>query len=591
MKTDQIALIRVLKNFLPLKDYFIKNRWALAVGLFSLLLVDFFQLLIPLVIKRAVDSLTMKTATSFALLKFGIIIISIALTIGLFRYIWRYFLLGHSRIVEEKLRNRLYGHLQTLSFSFYQRTKTGDLMARAVNDLNAIRMATGMGLVALTDGLVLGTAAIGFMVYIDVHLTLICLIPGPIIIYLSMILTRRMSAGYERIQSTFSDMTERVREAFTGIRIVKAYSRESWEYQRIEKEGKIYISENMKLARTIALFFPIMMIFTNLGLAFVIWFGGRLTIIGDITTGDFVAFIGYLNLLTWPMMAMGWVTNLIQRGSVSMRRINEILMEVPEITGPTLSDHIPSISGDIMFKGLDYRYPGQVDNALSNINLRIEDGKTIALVGKVGCGKTTLLHIIPRLLNTPEGSVYINETDIHNIPLKVLREKIGFATQEAILFSDTIRNNVLFGKKSVTEERVIDILKTTQIYDEILGFENGVDTLLGEKGISLSGGQRQRLTIARALFTDPHILILDDVLSMVDTGTEERILNRILKLRKNKTNLIVSHRLSTISRADIIVVLDKGKVVEKGDHMTLLDKGGAYAKIYKKSVLSRELEM
>ena len=591
MKRYRAPLYATLKNFLPLKKYFIENRWQLIIGLSCLLLVDFLQLLIPLVIKKAVDALTFETATSHLLFKQGIIIIVIAFLIALFRYIWRHLLFGHSRKVEERLRNRLYNHLQTLSFSFYQRTKTGDLMARAVNDINAVRMAAGIGMVALTDGMVLGMAAIGFMIYINPPLALISLIPAPIVIYLTRIFTRRMSTGHERVQKTFSDLTERVREAFAGIRVIKAYSRESWQYGKIEKEGRGYIFENMQLARTLALFFPMMAIFINLGLIIVIWLGGRLTILGHITTGDFVAFISYLNLLAWPMMAIGWVTNLIQRGSASMRRINRILEEVPEINDPPRSRDIPRIRGSIRFRGVSLRYPGKTTDALNDINLTIEAGQTFALVGRVGSGKTTLLHIIPRLFNAPGGTVFIDGMDIRDIPLKILREGIGFVTQEAIIFSDTVRNNVLFGRSGISEKTLEAALKTAQVYDEIQALENGVETLLGERGITLSGGQRQRLCISRALISDPPILILDDALSMVDTRTEELILNQILEYRKDKTNLIVSHRLSTISRADNIAVLDRGELVEEGDHRTLLGIGNEYARLYEKQVLNQEIEM
>jgi ATP-binding cassette subfamily B multidrug efflux pump len=582
---------QTLKTFQPLKEYFVHNRWGIALGLFCLLLVDFLQLLIPLVIKRAVDALTFKTATIGALLKYGMVILVIASIIALLRYIWRLLLFGHSRKVEEGLRNKLYRHLQSLSLSFYQRTKTGDLMARATNDINAIRMAAGMGMVALTDGFVLGAAAIGFMISISPYLTLIALIPTPIIIYLTRILTRRMSTGYESVQTTFSDLTERVREAFAGIRVVKAYCREPWENQKVENEGKTYVSENMKLAKTIALFFPLMAIFTNLGLAIIIWMGGRLTILGQITTGDFVAFIGYLNLLTWPMMAMGWVTNLIQRGAASMRRINRVLEEVPEITEPSAPLRISEIRGNIQFRGFSLKYPGKETYAAKDIELTIESGQTVSLVGRVGSGKTTLLHAIPHLFTIPRGTLFIDGMDVQDIPLKTLRGGIGFVTQETIIFSDTIRNNVLFGRNGFSEGALEAVLKTAEIHDEIQALEKGVDTVLGERGITLSGGQRQRLTIARALLSDPPILILDDALSMVDTRTEERILNKVLEFRAQKTNLIVSHRLSTISRADFIVVLDRGKLVEVGGHETLMATGNEYARLYEKQLLAEELEI
>jgi ATP-binding cassette subfamily B multidrug efflux pump len=580
-----------IRNFRPLKVYFVRNKGILAIGMASLLVVDLLQLLIPLVIRKAIDSLTIKTATSIMLLRYGAVILAIALAMAVLRYVWRHCLFGLSRKIEEGVRNQLYIHLQRLSVSFYHRTKTGDLMARAINDINAVRMATGMGLVALTDGLVLGIAAVGFMLYINPYLTLISIIPAPVLIYFTRILTRRMSTGYEKVQAVFSDLTERTREAFASIRVVKAYARETWTYGKVEREGARYISENMRLAKSISLFLPLMSIFTNLGLAIVIWLGGRLTILGHITTGDFVAFISYLNLLTWPMMAIGWVANLIQRGSASMRRINRVLGEVPEIRDePTLPAPV-KIKGEIEFRNVSIKYPNATGEAIKGVTLTIGAGQTVALVGRVGSGKTSFLHLLPRLYDTPRGTVFVDGVDIRDIPLRTLRESIGFVTQEVIIFSDTIRNNVLFGRKGISEADLERALKRAQMYEEAMALDKGLDTLLGERGITLSGGQRQRLSIARAILLDPAILIMDDALSMVDTRTEERILNEILSSRKGKTNIVVSHRVSTISRADLIVVLEKGELVEMGDHATLMAERRGYAKLYERQMLAQELEI
>jgi ATP-binding cassette subfamily B multidrug efflux pump len=580
-----------IRNFRPLKAYFVRNKWILAVGMASLLVVDLLQLLIPLVIRKAIDSLTIKTATSVMLLRYGAMILAIALTMAVLRYVWRHCLFGLSRKIEEGVRNQLYTHLQTLSLSYYHRTKTGDLMARAINDINAVRMATGMGLVALTDGLVLGIAAVGFMLYINHYLTLISIIPAPVLICFTRILTKRMSTGYEKVQAVFSDLTERAREAFAGIRVVKAYARETWTCGKMEKEGARYISENMRLAKSISLFLPLMTIFTNLGLAIVIWLGGRLTILGHITTGDFVAFISYLNLLTWPMMAIGWVTNILQRGSASMRRLNRVLDEVPEIRDESTLPAPVKIKGGIEFRNVSIQYPDASSEAVRGVTLTIGAGQTVALVGRVGSGKTSFLHLLPRLYDTPRGTIFVDGVDIRDIPLRTLRESIGFVTQEVIIFSDTIRNNVLFGRTGISEEDLERALKRAQMYEEVMALDKGLDTLLGERGLTLSGGQRQRLSIARAILLDPAILILDDALSMVDTRTEERILNQILESRKGKTNLIVSHRLSTISRADLIVVFEKGELAEAGDHATLMAGGREYAKLYERQMLAQELEI
>jgi ATP-binding cassette subfamily B protein len=579
----------MLKDFKSLKIYFIENRIALIIGLSSLLFVDTLQLFIPRIIKKAIDSLTIGQASSGLLGKYALIIVGIAITMAIFRYIWRYFVFGHSRKVEEALRNRIYKHLQALSLSFYWKSKTGDLMARAVNDIDAVRMATGMGLVALTDGVVLGLATIGFMLYIDIKLTLISLFPTPFIVYFTLIITRRMGRRFGRVQQTFAELTESVREALAGIRVIKAYNRQPWGYSRVKDNGETYISNNLDLAKTLAIFFPMMTLFTNLGLAVVIWIGGRLTILGDITTGDFVAFISYLNLLTWPMMALGWVTNLIQRGSASMRRINGILDEVPEITNQTTNPFRGVIRGEICLKSLTFYYPQEKDPALKDIDIRIEAGQTIAIVGGVGSGKSTLLQIIPRLVETERGMVQIDEIPIHDIDLKNLRGSIGFVTQEAHIFSDTILNNIIFGRQGVGKDLMRNVLEISQLAVDINSFPNGINSILGEKGITLSGGQRQRLTIARALISNPPILILDDALSQVDTRTEANILNSILEMRDGKTNIIVSHRLSTIRRADIIFVLKAGKLVEVGDHAALLVARKEYTRLYERQQLSEEL--
>ena len=580
----------MLREFKPLKKYFIEHHKTLIIGLSSLLIVDFLQILIPLVIKHAVDDLAAGHATTAILLKYAMIIVAIAFGMALFRYIWRYLVLGHSRKIEEALRNRLYMHLQQLSLSFYWRTKTGDLMARSVNDIDAVRMATGMGLVALTDGVVLGLATIGFMLHINVKLTLISIIPAPLIFYVTFLISRKMGREFKQVQQTFSVLTETVREALAAIRVVKAFNRQSWEFERLRDKGETYVAHNMELAKTLSLFFPVMTLYTNLGLAAVIWVGGRLAIFGDITPGEFVAFISYLNLLTWPMMALGWVTNLIQRGAASMKRINGILNETPEIIDVADDPYKGGIKGKISINKLTFFYPDEKKPALKDINLKIRTGQTAALVGRVGSGKSTLLHTIPRLIETEKGMVQIDNIPIHDMSLADLRKSIGFITQETHIFSDTILNNITFGKEGIDKDVINNAIEISRLSADISSFPEGINSFLGEKGVTLSGGQRQRLSIARALIANPPVLIIDDALSQVDTGTEASIFKNILEIREGKTNIIVSHRLSTIRKADRIYVLKKGMLIEEGDHNTLLNAEQEYAMLYKKQELNAELE-
>lgn len=590
MEKTRPGLREALRGFSLLYPYFAESRLALTIGLASLLLVDLLQLVIPLVIRRAVDHLATQTASYSTLLLHAGLILAIALLIGCLRYVWRLGIFGISRKIEMGLRNQLFAHVQTLSPAFFQRNPTGDIMARAVNDINAVRMASGMGLVALVDATVLGLAAVGFMISMNAFLTLICLCPAPIVILLGRILTRRMSSGFEKVQATFSDLTEKVREGFAGIRVIKANARNNWQLERIKKEGERYISENMALARTMALFFPVMAVFTNLGLAAVIWMGGGLAIAGTITPGDLVAFTSYINIMAWPIMAMGWVANLIQRGGASLRRIKRILDEAPEITESPGALAPSDIRGEITARGLTISYEGKAGKVIDCIAFTIEAGQIVALVGRVGSGKSSLLNAIPRLIPVPQGVLAIDGLDITMFSLKALRRSVGFVPQDAIIFSDTIRNNVLLGREGISEERLRLALEMADIWNEVSALEKGLDTIVGERGITLSGGQRQRLTIARALLADPPILILDDALSMVDSGTEERILGRILAARKGRTTLIVTHRTATLRSVERILVLDGGRLVEDGDHRALLAKKGHYRAIYESSVLEAELE-
>jgi len=547
-------------------------------------------LFIPRIIKKAVDDLTLLQATQKALMLYALVIVVIALVLGVLRFLWRRLIFGHSRVVERDLRERVFSHLQTLSLNFYAQTRTGDLMARSVNDMDAIRFAVGMGVVAFNDGVVLGLAAIGFMLYINIELTLIALLPMPAIVLASRVLTRRMHTLFQQVQHTFGELTELTREAFAGIRIVQAYRREGWETRRMKSVGEKYIDQNIHLGRTMAFFFPMMLLFTNVSLAIVLWSGGGMTILNRISTGDFVAFITYLNLLTWPMMALGWVTNLIQRGSASMKRINRLLDEVPEIADAPNPVTPTEIRGAVELRNVTFRYPNDGRNVLENLTLKLEAGATAALVGRTGCGKTTLVRMLARMVEADSGQVYLDGIPIQKLPLHMVRAAFAVVPQESLLFSDTIYNNLVFGEGEVDSKRLQECLDASDLTRDVNDFPDGLDTLVGEKGLSLSGGQRQRLALARALLTNPAILVVDNALSMVDASTERRILDHLVNLRAGKTTLWISHRISTIRRAEQILVLDQGRIAESGDHEELLGTGTIYPRLYFRSLLQERLE-
>jgi len=584
----QQAKIR-MKSYRLVKPYFVEKWGVIALGLFSLLVVDFLQLFIPRIIKWAVDDLAISSITTAKLLRYALYIVGIALLIGVFRFVWRRCLIGTSRRVEEGIRNRLFFHIQTLSAAYFDRTKTGDLMAHATNDVLHVRMAVGMGVVALTDAVVLGLAAIGFMLYINVTLTLFVLIPMPIIVVLARVLSRRMHGLYREVQASFAELTEVVRERFAGIRVVKAYNREGVEANRLSEISRDYLGKNLRLVRVTGLFFPGMMFFSNVSLAPVLYLGGRQTISFTITPGDFVAFISYLSLLTWPMMAMGWVINLIQRGAASLDRINVILETRPEIMSPRRRSPTQTLRGDILFDQVGFAYsPGQ-PSALSKISFSVASGQTLGVVGPTGNGKTTLCNLMPRIIDPTEGEILIDGVNARDIDLEILRAHMAVVPQDAFLFSGTIRNNLCFAKEDASDEEIVQAARTAHLYDTIMQFPDQFDTVIGERGITLSGGQKQRLALARALLISTPILILDDPLSQVDAETGAAILTGIRDFPRDRTTVIVSHRFSHVRHADLIIVLEGGCTIETGTHDELMALEGYYSRMYRWQEIEEEL--
>jgi ATP-binding cassette subfamily B multidrug efflux pump len=556
-----------------------KSHWrTVGLGLLALVVVDIVQLTIPRLIKWVVDDLTLLETSLWRLTMQAGAIAVMALLIGIFRYIWRRCLLGTARRLEQSLRNQLLAHIQTLSAGYFDKTKTGDLMAHATNDIQQVRMAAGMGLVAFNDALVLGTAAVGFMLYIHVRLTLYVLIPMPFLVLGTRMLGKRMHLRYRNVQAAFSDLTEAVRERCAGMRMIKAHHGESQAAEAIRKVSQAYIDENIRLVGITGLFFPMMMVLTNLSLAIVLYFGGRRTILAEITTGDFVAFISYLNLLAWPMMALGWVTNLIQRGGASLGRLKTILERQPEIRDKPRPLVLPRIQGGVGFEQLYFAYDQRM--VLNGIELKVAPGEIIGVVGPPGAGKSTLLSLVPRIYDATRGRVTVDGHDVRDLSLADLRRHVTYVPQEPFLFAGTVRENLLFGCPQECAARLDSVIADAGLEETLKAFPRELDTVVGEKGILLSGGQKQRIALARALLTDTPILLLDDPISQVDTGTGRRIVDTIKRMAGHKTLLIVSHRLAAVRFAHRIITLEAGRMVEDGDHDRLVAAGGYYSQVH-----------
>ena len=498
----------------------------------------------------------------------------------------RWVLIGVSRDIEFQLRNDIFAHLERLPMRFYQRNRTGDLISRATNDLSNVRMVLGPGIMYTANTLIVATFAVALMLSIDWKLTLMALLPLPIVTLSVWHFGKRIHELSQKAQERLADLSARVQESLSGIRVVKAFVQEKHEIQTFETMNRALFSQNMGLIRVSSLFHPTMQFTIGLAMVFVLGFGGRQVVLGNVSLGGFVAFTVYMGMLTWPMIALGWVVNLLERGRASMERLKYILDEEPEITdSPAAVDF--EIEGSVEFRDLNFSYNGVP--VLKGISLAIPKGKTVAIVGPTGSGKSTLVGLIPRLYNAPARTLFIDGVPIESIPLQTLRRAIGFIPQDTFLFGETVGENIAFGLENAVDADIERATHISNIYDDIQEFPSGFRTMVGERGITLSGGQKQRTAISRAVVRNPKVLILDDSLSSVDTYTEERILNELRDVTRERTSILISHRVSTVKTADEIVVLDCGEIIERGTHDELLERRGHYAELYRKQLLEEEL--
>ncbi|MDD4834814.1 MAG: ABC transporter ATP-binding protein [Lutispora sp.] len=577
-------------KFRHIEEFFQANKWRYILGVFVLIFVDGLQLVTPKLLGYITDSLSSHTLSMKQIYFYGFLIIGIAIFVAVFRFVWRMLIIGASRDLEYWLRNKLFSHLEKLSLNYFHHKKTGDLMAHATNDINAIRMAFGMGIVMMTDAVFLSISTIFIMmISVDRRFTLVALVPLTFVAFIVTFFGKTIQKRFKRVQEAFSNLTDKAQESFSGIRVIKSFVQEDEEIDNFSKANENNLNENMNLIKIWGAMFPLVIFLSSLSFVITLYYGGLLVIDKAISLGQFVTFISYLGLLTWPMMAVGYVINVLQRGTASIVRINEILDTKPEIFDDENSLVLDNFEENIEFKHFSFTYPGAEVTALSDINIKLEKGKTLAIVGKTGSGKTTLANLIVRLYNVERDSLLIGGYDINNIPLNLLRTKIGYVPQDNFLFSCSIRENIAFADENMTFDKIEGAVKITSVYDDIMDFPQKFETQLGERGITLSGGQKQRISIARAIAKEPAIMIFDDCLSAVDTKTEEKILKNLKEVTKDRTSIIIAHRISTVKDADEIIVLDEGRIIERGSHDDLVALDGYYSSIYHKQLLEEKI--
>jgi ATP-binding cassette subfamily B multidrug efflux pump len=545
----------------------------------------------PHVLKLAVDDLY-RGVTSAKLARYALVLLGIAAAGGVFKYLMRHYVIGISRHLEFDLRNDLFAHLQTLPLEYYQRTRTGELMSRATNDLSAVRMMLGPGIMYMVNTVTVAAVSVVCMIAISPRLTFWSLLPLPLVSLTVWIFGERIHRRFERIQEQFAAISARVQENLSGIRVIRAFTREAAEVEAFREMNREYVERNQRLIRVWGVFYPLLGFLSGLAALVALYVGGREVVRGRISLGSFVAFTVYLAMLNWPVVALGWVINLFQRGAASFRRLCEILDVTPSIQSPP-TGHRPAAGergGAIEFRNLTFSYPDADRPALCDFSLEIAAGRTVGLVGRTGSGKSTVLALLPRVFDPPPGTVFLDGIDVRAWDLGALRSRLAIVPQDTFLFSATVAENIGYGVEHAAREAIEQVARTARLDDDVRGFPRGYDTTVGERGITLSGGQRQRAAIARALLRDAPVLLLDDCLSSVDTHTEEAILHGLKAEMRRRTALIVSHRVSAVREADLIVVLEHGAAVERGTHDSLLALQGRYAALCRQQELEEELE-
>src|SRR6185437_14457032 len=590
---EKAFLLTLLENVRPLFPYLRRYRRGFLLGGFYAVCSNAIWVMLPLVLLRAVNDITHNF--SYKGVEFyAELLVVVALSKGIFLFLTRWVLIGLSRDIEYDIRNDLFRVLERQAPSYFQENRTGDIMARATNDLNAVRMLLGPAIMYSANTILFTIGALVFMVRISPWLTLLAFVPLPAASILVQYFGRKIHERFERIQAMYSDISAQVQENIAGARLVRAFAQEGAEISAFEKANTEYVRRALRLVHLMGMLWPTLEFMLGLSLVVVLLIGGHEVVDAKISVGAFVAFTTYMVMLTWPVIALGWVVNLVQRGTASVTRIHEILIAEPSISDATLpaTEAVTTeIQGGIEFRNLSFTYDNAFAPVLRNIDLRIPAGSSFAIVGPTGSGKTTLVRLIPRLLEAQRGMLFVDGRSVMDYPLQKLREAIGFVPQETFLFSESIRENVAFGAPAATEQEILDAAATAHIRDEILEFPKGFDTLVGERGVTLSGGQKQRTAIARALVRDPRILILDYVFFSVDAFTEERILQGLAEAMRGRTTIFISHRVSTVRHADQIAVLVDGSIVELGTHDELVARNGYYTQLHEKQMLEEELSV